>query len=165
MRSVIIPRLEGGSIGLRTESLVNWDGPMAMVPCLHQGNIYTKRKLRVCRDQKCIPLVGAIIPLNCAGRQNTPSRGRQYMAQYGKLHNCAGRYNTPSRGRQYRAQKGKFGKLGRTYGHGTVFAPRKYLYQKEATGMERPEMYSVSRCNNPTYLCGPSKYPVSRDAV
>ena len=55
-----------------------------------------------------------------------------------------------SRGRQYRAQNGKFGKLLRTYGHGTVFAPRKYLYQKEATGMERLEMYSVSRCNNPT---------------
>ena len=25
-------------------------------------------------------------------------------------------------------------------------------------------MYSTSRCNNPTYLCGPSKYPVSREA-
>ena len=98
-----------------------------MVPCLHQGNIYIKRKLRVWREQKCIPLVGAITPLNCAGRNNTPYRGRQY-----------------------RAQNGKFGKLGRTYGHGTLVAPRKYLYQKEATGMERPEMYSVSRCNNPT---------------
>ena len=142
MRAVIIPRLEGGSRGPRTESLVNWDGPMTMVTCLHQGNIYTKRKLRVWRDQKCIPLVGAIIQLTCAGRHTTPCRGRQY-----------------------RAQKGKFGKLGRTCGHGTVFAPRKYLYQKEATGMERQEMYSVSRCNNPTYLCRPSKYPVSREAV
>ena len=135
MRAVKIPRIEGGSIGPRTESLVNWDGPMAMVPCLHQGNIYTKRKLRVWRDQKCIPLVGAITPLKCEGRQSTPSRGRQY-----------------------RAQNGKFGKLGRTYGHGTVFAPRKYFHQKEATGMERPEMYSVSRCNNHTY-------PVSSEAV
>ena len=72
-------------------------------------------------------LVGAITPLNCAGRHSTPSRVRQY-----------------------RAKNGKFGKLGRTYDHGTVFAPRKYLYQKEATGMERPEMYSVSRCNDPT---------------
>ena len=70
----------------RTESLVNWNGPMVMVPCLHQGYIYTKRKLRILRDQKCIPLVGAIIPLTCAGRQNIPSRGRQYRAQYGKLH-------------------------------------------------------------------------------
>ena len=117
----------------RTESLVNCDGYMAMVPCLHQGNIYTKMKLRVWRDQKCIPLVGAITPLNCQCHQNTSPRGRQY-----------------------RAQNGKFGKLGRTYGHGTVFAPRKYLYQKEATCMERPEIYSVSRCNNHTHLCGPS---------
>ena len=119
--------MEGGSIWPRTESFVNWDGPMPMVPCLHQGNIYIKRKLRVWRDQKCIPLVGAITQLKCAG--------------------C---HNTPSRGRQYRAQNGKFGKLGRTYGHGTVFAQRKYLFEKEATGMERPEMYSVSQCNNPT---------------
>ena len=89
-----------------------------MVPCFHQGNIYTKRKLRVWRDQKCIPLVGAIILLKCEGRQSTPSRGRQY-----------------------RAQNGKFGKLGRNYGHGTVFSPRKYLYQKEATVLEGPEIY------------------------
>ena len=117
MRAVIIPRLEGGSIGPRTETLVNWDGPMAMVPCLQQENIYTKRKLQVWRDQKCIPLVGSIAPLNCAGRHNTKSRERQY-----------------------RSKNGRFGKFGRTYAHGTVFAPRKYLYQKEATGMERPEM-------------------------
>ena len=64
-----------------------------------------------------------------------------------------------------RAQNGKLRKYGRTYRLGTVFAPRKYLYQKEATGMERPEMYSATRCNNPTYLCGPSKYTVSREAV
>ena len=127
MRAVIILRLEGGSIGPGTECLVNWDGPVAMVPCFYHGNIYTKRKLRVRRDKKCIPLVGAITTLTCAGRHSTLSRGRQY-----------------------RAQNGKFGKLGRTYGHGTVFAPRKYLHQKEATGMERPEMYSISRCNNHT---------------
>ena len=177
-----------------------------MVPCFHQGNIYTKRKLRVWRDQKCIPLVGAITPLTCAGPQNTPPRGRQYRAQNGKLRKlgrtylhgtvfpprkylhkkeatgmkrpemysasrcnypitCAGPQNTPPRGRQYRAQNGKLRKLGRTDLHGTVFAPRKYSHQKEATGMERPEMYSASRCNYPTYLCGPSKYPASREAV
>ena len=91
---------------------------MAMVSYSHQGNTYTKGKLWVWKDQKCIPLVGAITTLTCEGRHNTPSRGRQY-----------------------RAQNGKFGKLGRTYGHGTVFAPRKYLNQKEATGMERPEIF------------------------
>ena len=164
---------------------------MAMVPCLHQGNIYTKRKLLVWRAQKCIPLVGAKTQLNCAGRKNTPSRGKQYRAQNGKLRKlgrtylhgtvfaprkylyqkeatgmerpemyaasrcntpltCAGRQNTRSRGRQYRAENGKLCKFRRTYLHGTVFVPRKYLYQKEVTGMERPENYSVSRCNNPT---------------
>ena len=81
MRAVKIPRLEGGSIGPRTESLVNWDEPMAKEPCLHQGNIYTKRKLRVWRDHKCIPLVGAITPLNFAGRHNSLSLKRQYIAE------------------------------------------------------------------------------------
>ena len=128
--------------GPRTESCLNWDGPITMVPCLHQGNINTKRKLRAWRVQKCIPLVGAITPLTCAGCQSTPSRGRRY-----------------------RAQNGKLPKLGRTYRHGTVFAPRKYLHQKEAKGMERPEMCSTSRCSNPTYLCGPSTYTVSREAL
>ena len=78
MRAVIIPCLKGDSIGPRKESLGNWDGPIAMVPCLHQGNIYTKRKLRVWTEQKCIPLVGAKTPVTCAARQSTPSRGRQY---------------------------------------------------------------------------------------
>ena len=128
-----IHRLEGGSIRPSTESCINCDALMSMVWCLHQGNISIKRKLRVWRDQKYIPLVSGITPLNCAGRHNTPSRGRQY-----------------------REQNGKFGKLGRTYSNGTVFEQRKYLYQKEAMGMERPEMYSVSLCNNPSYLCGPS---------
>ena len=177
-----------------------------MVPCLHQGNIYTKRKLRVWRDQKCIPLVGAKTILTCAGRQNTQSRKRQQRAQKGKLHKlgrtyrhgtvfaprkglyqkeamvwrdqkciplvgaksiltCAGRQNTPSRLMRYRAKTGKLRKLGETYRQDTVFAPRQYLYQKEATGMERPEMYSASKCNSPTYLCVPSNYPVSRAEV
>ena len=59
VRAFKIPRLEGYGIGPRMESCVIWDGPIAMVPSLHQGDIYTKRKLRVWRDQKCILLVGA----------------------------------------------------------------------------------------------------------
>ena len=62
------------------------------------------------------------------------------------------------------ARKGKSRKLGRTYRNDAVFAPRIYLNQKEATGMERPEMYSASRSKNHTYLCGLFKYPVSREA-
>ena len=113
-----------------------------MVSCFHQGNIYSKRNLRVWRDQKGIRLVGAKTPLTCAGRQTTPSRLMRYRDKTGKLR-----------------------KLGGNYHHGTVFAPRQYLYQKEATGMERPEMYSASRCKNHTYLCVPSNYPVSSEAV
>ena len=71
----------------RKESRVNWEGPIAMVPCLHQGNIYTKRKLRVWRDQKCIPLIGVKTILTCAGHQSTPSRRTRYRAQNGKLRN------------------------------------------------------------------------------
>ena len=108
MRAIKIPGLEGGSIGPRTESCKNLDGPISMVPCLHQGIIYTKRKLRVWRNQKCIPIVGTITPLTCAGCQNTRSRGRQYRAQNGKLH-----------------------KLGITYLHGTVpFLRQGNIYSK-----------------------------------
>ena len=78
MRAVKILRLEGGGIGPRTESCINWNGLIAMVPCLHQGNINTKRKVQACRHQMCIPLVGAITPLTYVGRQNTPSRGKQF---------------------------------------------------------------------------------------
>ena len=77
--------LDGGSTEPKIESCVNCVGTTSMVPCLHQGNIYTKRKLRVWRDQKCIRLVGPITPLNYAGRHNTQSRGRQYRAQIWKV--------------------------------------------------------------------------------
>ena len=140
MRTVKIRRVERGGIGPRMESCLNWHAPFAIVPCLHQRNI--PKGSYGHGDQKCIPLVGAIIPLSFAGRQNTPSRGRRY-----------------------RAQNGKLPKFGWSYRHGTALAPWKYLYQKKATGMERPEMYSASRCNNPTYLYGPLKYPFSREAI
>ena len=87
-----------------------------MVPCLNQGNIYSKTKLWVRRDQKCIPLVGAKTPLTCTGRQATPSRLMRYRPKTGKLR-----------------------KLGGTYRHVTEFEQRQYLHQKEAMGMERPE--------------------------
>ena len=113
-----------------------------MVPCLHQDNIYIKRKLRVWRAQKCISLVGGNSPLTCVGRQSTVCQGKQYRVGNGNM--C---------------------KLGWTYRHGTVFAPRQYSHQKEATGMESPEMYFPSRCKKPSYLCGPSNYPVSNESV
>ena len=40
---------------------------------------YLYQKETTCRrEKKCFPLVGAITPLTCAGRQNTPSRGRWF---------------------------------------------------------------------------------------
>ena len=94
------------------------------------------------RDRKCISLVGVKTPFTFAGRQSTPSEVRQY-----------------------RAEKGNLRKFGWTYRHGIVFAPRQYLYLKEATGVERPEMYFPSRCKNPTHLGGPSNHPITNEAV
>ena len=142
MQAGKLPRLIGYSIGPRTETCVNWGGPIAMVPCLHQGNIYIQRKLRVWRSHKCIPLVGAETPLTCAGWQTTLLRGGRCRVENGNLR-----------------------KFGWTYCHGVVFLQRQCLYQKEATGMESLEMYSTSRCRNPTYLCGPANYPVSWGTV
>ena len=133
---------QGRRYRAETETCAYWGRYIALVPCLHQGNIYIKRELRIWRDQKCIPLVGAKTTLTCAGRQTTLSEGRRY-----------------------RAENGNLWKLGRIYRFGTVFAPRQYLYQKTAMGMERSEMYSFSRCKNRCYLGGTSNYPVSRVAV
>ena len=80
-----VPRLMGCGIGPRTETFVNWGGPIPMVPCLHQGNAYIKRKLRVWRALKCISLVGAETPLTSAGRKTAPSHGGQYGAENANL--------------------------------------------------------------------------------
>ena len=137
VRAVKLPRLKGVGIGPRKETCINWGGPIAIVPHFHQGNIYIKRKIRVWRDQKCIPLVGANTALTYADRQTTPSQGSRYRPENKNLR-----------------------KLGLTYHHVTVFAPRQYLYQKEAMGMVRQEIYSPSRCKNPSYLCLSSNYPI-----
>ena len=93
--------LKGVGIGPRKEPCVNWGGPIAMVPCLHQVNIYIKRKPKVWRDQKCIFLLGAKTTLTCAVCQTTTSLGSPYRPLNANLH-----------------------KLGWTNLHGTVFAPR-----------------------------------------
>ena len=140
VRDVKLPCRNGVGRRPRTETCENWCGPDAMVPCFHQGSIYMKRKIRVWKDQKCICLVDAKTSLTCAGRQTTTFQGTRHRAENANLR-----------------------KLGWTYRLGTVFAPRQYLYQKEATGIERPDMYSPRRCTNTFYLCGPSNYSVSRD--
>ena len=84
-----------------------------MVPRLHQSNSSITRKLRVWRAQKCNALVGAKNVLTSAGPQITPFHGGQY-----------------------RAENGNIRKFGPTNPHGTAFAPKEWLDQKEAMGME-----------------------------
>ena len=58
---------------------------LPMVPCLHQSNVYIKRKLRVWRVIKCIPLIGTKTSLTCAGLQTTPSHVCLYRADNEKF--------------------------------------------------------------------------------
>ena len=92
---------------------------------------YIKWKLRVWRAQKCIALVCRKTPPTCADLQATPFHGWQYRAEKGNMRN-----------------------FGPPNPHGTAFAPKQWLYQKEATGMESSKMYWPSRCRNSTYQCG-----------
>ena len=51
--------------------------------------------------------------------------------------------------------------FGPTNPNGTAFAPKQWLYEKEAKGMESSKMYYPSRCRYHTYQCGAPNYPVS----
>ena len=91
--------------------------PIPMVPCLHQINVYIKRKLRVLGTQKCNFLIGAETVPTVTCRQTTYSQAMPYMANIGNLR-----------------------KFGASNPQGTVFAPHQCLYQKEATGVGNPKM-------------------------
>ena len=54
---------------------------------------------------------------------------------------CADLQTSPFHGWQYRAKNGNTRNFGPTNPHGTVFASKQWLYQKEATGMESSKMY------------------------
>ena len=112
--------------------------PITMVPRLHQSNGYIKRKLRAWRVQNYIALVGADTVLTSAWKQITPF---------------------------HRAQKVNMRNFGPTNPHGTAFASKQWLYQKQATNMESPKMYCRSRCRHCTYHCVEAKYPVSWGVV
>ena len=131
-------RIMGGSIGPRMEICEISALPIPMVPRLHQSNGYIKRKLRAWRDKKCITLVGADTVLTTAWPQNAPFHMGLYMVNNGNMRN-----------------------FGPTNSHGTALAPKQWLYQKEATGMESLKMYCPSRCRYRTYHCVEATYPVS----
>ena len=119
-----------------TEICGNPGLPFVMVPCLHQSNVYIKRNLRVWIVNN------AKISLTCAGLQTTPSHVSQYWAENGNLR-----------------------KSESTLSHGTVFAPKQCLHQKEATALNSPKMYSSRRCKNLTYLCGTANDSISSKPV
>ena len=54
--------------------------PIAMVPCLHQCNVYIVRRLRMWRAQKCNLLVSAKTAPTGTGHQTTPGLAAPYDA-------------------------------------------------------------------------------------
>ena len=48
--------------------------------------------------------------------------------------------NTRFHASPYKAARTNLRKFGTTFGHGTVIAPTKYIYQKQETGMENPKV-------------------------
>ena len=71
VRARKLPMFRTLRIGPPTENDGNSGEPIAMVPCLHQGNVAIKRKLRIWRAQKCNLLVGANTAPTSTGRQNS----------------------------------------------------------------------------------------------
>ena len=136
------PLFKGGGIWRRIEICETSALPIPMVPCLYQSNAYIKRKLRAWRVQNFIALVGADTVLTSAWKQSTPFHEEWYRAQNGNMRN-----------------------FGPTISHGTTFAQKQWLYQKEATCMESSKMYCPSWCRCCTYHCVASKYPVSWEVV
>ena len=115
-------KAENGNLGKSGPSFRH-GAVFAPKQCLYQ------KEARLWRAQKCILLVGSKSALTCAGPQTTPSHVRPYEAENGDL-----------------------GKSGPSFRHGSVFAPKQCLYEKEARAMESPKMYSFSRCKKRTYL-------------
>ena len=91
--------------------------PIAILPCLHQWNVYIKRKLKECSPQKCKPCFGSKSPLRSTDLQRTRFHAAPYNADSTNL-------------REFVA----------TYRHGTVFTPMECLFQNEAEGIQCPKM-------------------------
>ena len=99
-----LPRLMGSSISSGMELCETLGLPIGMVLRSHKRYVYIKRKLRVWRTKKCIPLVRGTTPPTCSGMQITPFYGWQYRAENGSMRN-----------------------FGPTDPHGTAFAPKQWL--------------------------------------
>ena len=82
-----------------------------------------------------------------------------YCPSLCRYHTCAGPQTTPYKGRWYRVQNGNMRNFDPTKPHGTAFAPKKWSYQKEATGMENSKFFCPTRCRYRTYQCETANYP------
>ena len=137
LRSFKEPGFKHRRIGQPVRISENSGPPFALVPYLHQRNIYTKRKLREWRDEKCNPCFSAKSPPRSTDLQSTRFHASPYRAADTNL-------------RKFRA----------TFDHGAVFAPKQCLCQKEATGMESSKIKSLFQCKKPTSQYRPSNYQV-----
>ena len=133
-----LPHVMGDNIGSRKKICKNSGLPIPMVPHLHQSNGYIKSKLRAWRVRQCIALVSANTVLTSTLTQTTPFPGGWYRPQNENMRN-----------------------FGPTNPHGTAFAPKQWLYEKEPTGMENSKMYFPRWCRYCTYQCVAANYPVS----
>ena len=137
MRGRKLPCLMGGSIGPRMEICGPSGLPIPIVPCFHHSNGYEKEATGM-----------------ESSKMYCPSRCRY------RTYQCVAE-NYPVSWGFNRVLKGNMRNFGPTNPHGTAFAPKQWLYIKEATGMESSKMYCPSRCRYSTYQCGAANYPVS----
>ena len=73
-----LPRVLHRSIGQAIEIFKISGLPINMAPCLHQCNVYIKRKLLAWRAQKCNLLVSAKTAPTGTGQQSTPCFAAPY---------------------------------------------------------------------------------------
>ena len=128
-------------IGPTMEIFGNSGLPVALVPSLHQSDVYIKRKLRVWRVQKWISLVGSKTALTCAGLQTTPCHVRQYRTENENL---------------------------RKSWYTLTMVPclhQSNVHIKRNLRVWSPKMHFFRRCKNCTYLCGTAIDPDSCKAV
>ena len=106
-----LPLFMGGSIRPRMEICETSSLPIGMVQRFHSRNLYIKRNLREPKNVLLLSVEKPHLPM--PGLQTTPFHEWQYGAENGNMRN-----------------------FGPTSPHGTAFAPKQWLYQKEAIGME-----------------------------
>ena len=131
-----LPRVMAGNIGLREEICENSSLSIPMVPRLHQCNGYIKRKLRACRVQKCIAIVGADTVLTSAGPQTTSCHGVQCRVQRRNMRN-----------------------FEPTNPHGTASPPMQWVYQRKLRAWRVQKCIALVGADTVLTSAGPQTTP------